>query len=204
MRFSWLLLPLLFIILPFLLVGGEIEALIARRVAEGPGWPAIGLAVAGALAVDPLLPIPSSLVATLAGARLGFWGGTIANAIGLSLAVPIGLMIGRAGRAALPAWLTPTHRVRRWLDRHALAAVLICRPVPVLAEASLIIVGAAGRSSWRLLLMLVPVNLCLGSLYAGAGALAGGSDAPVAWLGAGTVAIPALFTLLAMRLSLRA
>ena len=60
-------------VVPFLLFGGPLEAQ-ARAWLEGPmpRWARAGVVV-GLLAGDVLLPVPSSVVNTFAGAALGFF-----------------------------------------------------------------------------------------------------------------------------------
>ncbi len=130
------------------------------------------LAGAGLLAVDVLLPIPSSIVGTMLGARLGFGAGFAAAFAGMmagqSAAYFVSRGLLRKRNDALPA--APT-----------LAAVFLSRPVPVLAEAVAFAAGAA-RLSWpQFLLACGAGNL----LYAGALALNGAQLVPGAPIGAG-------------------
>ena len=95
---------------------------------------AFGLTGGLLLAADVLLPIPSSIVGTMLGARLGVGAGTAWAFAGLMAGNVLGygvgrLLLGRAG-ATLPR--TPT-----------LAALFLSRPVPVLAEAACVTAGAA-------------------------------------------------------------
>ncbi len=130
------------------------------------------LAGAGLLAVDVLLPVPSSIVGTLLGARLGFAAGFLA-AFG-------GLMTGQlAAYAASRALLR-----RKGGDLPAaptLAALFLSRPVPVLAEAMALAAGAANLSWRQFLLACGGGNL----IYAAALALNGAELLPSAPLGAG-------------------
>jgi uncharacterized membrane protein YdjX (TVP38/TMEM64 family) len=133
---------------------------------------AFALAGAGLLAVDVLLPIPSSIVGTMLGARLGAAMGFLAAFGGMmagqSLAFAASRRIMSRRSAALPA--APT-----------LAVVFLSRPVPVLAEAMAISAGAAGLG-WR------PFLIACGSgnaLYAGALALNGAEWLPDRLLGPG-------------------
>lgn len=115
----------------------------------------------GLLAADVLLPVPSSIVGTMLGARLGFVAGALAAFIGLMtgqlLAFAASRRLLRASVGALPA--APT-----------LAAVFLSRPVPVLAEAIAIAAGAA-RVRWpQFLLACGAGNLCYATALALAGA----------------------------------
>lgn len=77
-------------------------------------------------------------------------------------------------------------RAGDWLDRHGLWALVLCRPVPVLAEASVI---AAGLGRMRMGPALVATglsNVGISAIYAGAGAAA---DGPGTFLLAFTAAL---------------
>ena len=131
-----------------------------------------GLVGAGLLAIDVLLPVPSSIVGTMLGARLGFLAGFAATFAGLMTGQVVAygasrwLLRRRAG--ALPA--APT-----------LLALFLSRPVPVLAEAMALAAGAA-QLSWRQFLLA-----CGGGnlVYAVALALNGAELVPVAPIGPG-------------------
>ena len=87
----------------------------------------------GLLAADVLLPIPSSIIGTMLGARLGFLPGFLWCWSGLVLGNSIGYLAGRLllSRFAPEFQHTPT-----------LLLLFITRPVPVLAEALTFAAGA--------------------------------------------------------------
>lgn len=127
---------------------------------------------AGLLAVDILLPIPSSIVGTMLAARLGFGAGFAAAFAGM--------MLGQSAAY----WASRTLLRRRLGDLPAaptLAVVFLSRPVPVLAEAVALAAGAA-RLRWpQFLLASGAGNL----LYAGVLALNGSQVMPQAPTGVG-------------------
>lgn len=87
----------------------------------------------GLLAVDVLLPVPSSIVGTALGARLGFSMGVLWCWSGLMLGNLVGYALGQ---------LLP-HRFASELPEVPSEAVLfLSRPVPVLAEAATLVAGA--------------------------------------------------------------
>ncbi len=92
-----------------------------------------GATGAALLVADVLLPIPSSIVGTLLAGRLGFITGFLWTWSGLCAGHLLGYAVGRyllsAARAHLPE--TPT-----------LLAVLMSRPLPILAEALTLTAGA--------------------------------------------------------------
>ncbi|MBK1702989.1 hypothetical protein [Halochromatium glycolicum] len=92
-----------------------------------------GVAGAGLLAGDVLLPVPSSIIGTLLGARLGLIAGLLWCWSGLMLGNLIGYGTGRLLLGGLGERLprAPT-----------LALLFLSRPVPVLAEAATFTAGA--------------------------------------------------------------
>lgn len=188
-------------VIPFLIFGRATEEFVAHYFGAARGLLAYGAAAALLLAGDAVLPVPSSLVGTLAGARMGFGPGALANGLGLALGATLGLAIGRGARFALPGLLPPGFEI--WLRRRAVVALLVCRPVPVLAEASLIVAGAAAPGFRSVLLWLVPAQFALGAAYAAAGALERSSPLPGVALAVGTVGIPLVFALAAFLLARR-
>lgn len=166
--FSTLFLSLF--IVPFLLFGQSIEAF-AKSQFDGRLNDGAAMLLAGTLlAADPVLPTPSSIVATLLAAKVGFVPAAIVNALALSLACIFGYWLGRGGSRTfsllgrrLPAGFA------NWVQKYGLVAVLLCRPVPVLAEASLILAGAANHKPGRLLAWCCVTQTALGTAYAYSG-----------------------------------
>lgn len=130
------------------------------------------LAGAGLLAVDVLLPVPSSVVGTMLGARLGFLPGFLATFAGI--------MLGQVGAYAASRWLL-RRRAGELPAAPTLLALFLSRPVPVLAEAMALAAGAA-RLRWsQFLLACGSGNL----VYALALALNGAELVPHAPIGPG-------------------
>lgn len=179
------------LIAPFVLFGERMEDF-TRSFLQGSDADLPAMLLAGALlAGDPVLPTPSSVVATLLAARTGFGPAAVVNALALSLASVFGYFLGRGGGAAmarfghgLPAGFVD------WVGRHGLVAVLLCRPVPVLAEASLILAGAAGHEPRRLLAWCCITQTMLGIIYAFVGSGWGEGRWDSAAIFAGSVGIP--------------
>ena len=104
------------ILVPWLLLDGWIQQVGAEWLGAVRDRPiAAALAVVALLAVDVVLPIPSSLVGVFAGSALGLARG--------ALAIWVGLMIGCLVGDAFGAWLgrrlggrwSATIRSRRWV-----------------------------------------------------------------------------------------
>jgi uncharacterized membrane protein YdjX (TVP38/TMEM64 family) len=157
--FRWSVLLLAAILLPFLIWGGRIEAWTLAFLRSGAGRWTVAAVVAGLLASDIALPVPSSLVSTAAGSLLGFAAGAAASWAGMCLGCVVGYRLGRAGRADVS-------RVRAARDRYGDWILVLFRPIPVLAEASVVMAGLA-RVPWpRFVLLTFSSNLAVSVAYA--------------------------------------
>lgn len=159
-------------IVPYLVIG----ELPGSRWLSGTDTHALrfGATAAVILAGDVVLPIPSSIVGTLAGARLGLGPGWLCVWLGLTAGNAIGYCAGRLlfGRMGAHAPAAPT-----------LFVVLVSRPVPVLAEATTFVAGAAGTSWWSFLAACATGN----AIYALALAANGAALVPQNVLGPGLI-----------------
>ena len=165
---------LAFVLVPFALVGEPLEAWMTALV-DGLHHPAaLSAAVAGLLLVDVFLPVPSSVVATAAGAALGWVPGALAVWVGLTAGHALGYAAGRSGGApGLSRFLGEDEvaRARAWLDRHGRLGLALTRPVPVLSEATVLLAGALRASPARTVGTCALANIGVAVVYAGAGAL---------------------------------
>jgi len=114
----------------------------ARFRAAGAGAALLGI---GLLLIDVVLPVPSSLVMTLHGTLFGVAGGMLLSTIGGVGAALTGFGLGRLGEPMLQRLLRPDERVRAnaMLARWGVLAILLSRPVPLLAESVAILAGAS-------------------------------------------------------------
>jgi len=103
-----ILLPILLIalalavpIVPFLGFGPALEAWLESAIERTVDPVFAAALVVGLLGVDVFLPIPSSVLSTLGGEVLGFWGGTAASFAGLSLGAAVGFGLARAAARPL-------------------------------------------------------------------------------------------------------
>ena len=168
-------------LVPFLAVGelpGErwLSAVDANAAAFG----ATGAAF---LAADVLAPVPSSLVGTMLGARLGLLPGFAWAFGGLMLGSLIGYAAGRGLFARFAARSAPAP---------TLIAVLLSRPVPVLAEATSIAAGGTRVA----LGPFCAVSMAGNAVYAAALAGNGATLVPSGLLGPGLV-LPLLLPVVA-------
>jgi uncharacterized membrane protein YdjX (TVP38/TMEM64 family) len=128
---------------------------------------------------DVLLPIPSSVVSTAAGALLGFPLGLAANFAGTSMGSALGYLLGRQARTFVRLWvLKPEEleRVSRGYSASAVWLIALSRPVPVLAE-TVTLTGGVVQAPFPLFMSVsLLANLVVSAAYAYAGALAWRTD----------------------------
>ena len=182
------------ILVPFFLFGEGLEAAAHRFLeARPPDWE-VALVLGGVLAGDLVLPVPSSLVNTAAGALLGFWRGTAACWLGMMVASGLGYQLGaRAGEAALRRMVGPSEvaRLAFFAEREGPWFLLAFRAVPVLAEASVVFAGASRMSRRSFLTASALANLGVSATYAAVGASAARAGSFLLFF-AGMVLLPAL------------
>ena len=163
-------------IVPFLLFGTQVEAWFAAWEKNPPAPPAVAAVVVGLLATDIFLPIPSSVVATLAGYQLGAVGGTVATWAGMTIGAVIGFALARGLGPGFVAWMTrhsDLTRTQMLTERFGPLILVLGRGVPVLAEATVLLMGMHGLSWRRFLPPVMLANLGLAVAYAAFGELAG-------------------------------
>lgn len=132
----------------------------------------------GLLAVDVLLPIPSSLIMISNGALFGIWLGTLLSVIGSLCAATVGFLIGRWGGPLVDRIVVPEERLRtnQLLDEWGWLAILITRPLPLLAETTIVMAGASMMGWKTMFLASVAGSIPVALLYAITGATAAGLD----------------------------
>jgi uncharacterized membrane protein YdjX (TVP38/TMEM64 family) len=160
------------VLIPFFLFEEYFNALAARlATGEASGWPA-AIAIGGMLASDVLLPIPSSILSTIAGALLGFGWGTVVVWVGMTGACVIGYVLGAraSGRARRMVGPEGIERAAAIVRRYGMWALVMCRPVPVLAEASVIFAGIVHTPFRRFLWIAAAANVGIAVSYAAIGA----------------------------------
>ncbi|MCA9257573.1 MAG: VTT domain-containing protein [Planctomycetales bacterium] len=189
-----LLKPLLLVtavlILPvvYMAVWGESFTGSLQRWQEAPPAPAVLFAAVVAILVsDVVLPVPSGPVATLAGSQLGATQGTLAAWCGMSLGAIIAFALARKWGRPLAERLSGKEQFQeaeQTCQRHGAWLLLLARPLPILAEASALVVGAL-QLPWRSFLPPVLLsNAVLAAIYAALGSWASERG----WLGAAVCA----------------
>lgn len=142
----------------------------APALSHGGLWAAmLGVCL---LIADVALPVPSSLVMVSHGALFGVMGGTLLSLVGSTGAAMLGFWIGGRGGRLLERLVTPQERERAdgLLKRWGTLAIIVTRPVPLLAETVAIMAGASGMSRGRVALAAVIGSLPPALLYALTGA----------------------------------
>lgn len=168
-----LLAVVLAVIVPFLVCGGAVEAWTGRLIAEAEARPFhVAVFLTLLLASDIVVPVPSSLVSTACGMTLGFAGGTAASFAGMTLTAVAGYFMGRFASAPAEQLIGrgEVALLRRFQERYGLMFLLAMRPVPVLAEASVVLSGLTRQPLRRVLAVTAAGNLAVSAVYAAVGA----------------------------------
>ncbi len=192
-----LALVLLVPILPFLLVEEPLQRGTAYLVEHPPSSQIVFWTVIGLLGTDVLLPVPSSLVSTLAGSQLPVGVAVLASWIGMNLGAAFGFVLARQlGRPLAERWSSPgdLRQTEDLCQRYGSFFLVLTRALPILAEAAVLLVGLH-RMSWRQFLPpIILSNLGIAVAYS----LLGSYSADHHWLPAAlaiSVALPLLLTM---------
>lgn len=185
-------------VIPFLLFGDSIDAWFAQWKASDPSGASVAVTVVLLLTSDIFLPVPSSLICTLAGWELGMVAGTLANWLGMSLGATIGFALARHFGMPLAKFFSRPHDLAQagnLVERYGPVVLVLGRGVPVVAEASVLIAGLHALRWRRFLPPILLSNFGLAIAYAVLGRLAEDYDAlPFAL--ASSIVAPVLFAAL--------
>ena len=192
----WVLL-LGLVLLPFLLFEDQFNAFAEGLTQSGTSRGLVAAGIAGLLAFDVFLPVPSSIVATAAGVLLGFAGGAAVVWAGLMAGCAVGYAVGARGAAAAERLVGAggIERAGALFRRYGDMAIVACRPVPVLAEASVVFSGLMRAPFARFARLTAISNLGIALGYAAFGAYSLRLDAFYLAF-AGALLVPAVFLLL--------
>jgi uncharacterized membrane protein YdjX (TVP38/TMEM64 family) len=125
------------------------------------------------LCADVLLPVPSSFVAVVSGQALGTAAGGILNWCGFTLGHAIGFLLSRAwGRPAARRFVGDEglRRAGESWRGGATVAIILSRPIPVLAEAMSMFAGLTEFSFGRFAATIAVANIPHSFIYSWAGA----------------------------------
>lgn len=166
---------LLILVLPFFLFAEPIEAWYADFKTDPPGPALTSGIVVGLLAGDIFLPIPSTVIMPFAGAQLGIVLGALTSWFGLSLGCIVGFALAKWLGRPVARWFTKAEDLESMesaSDRFGPLFLILARPIPVFAEASILLVGV-NRLTWRRFLPpVLASNLVIAIGYAAFGNVA--------------------------------
>lgn len=163
----------------FLLLFGLVEWLRVPLLTDPSEWMNRGGIVAASVGValliaDVALPVPSSLVMVAHGALFGVAMGTLLSLVGSIGAALTGFALGRKGGIWLKKIVSAEERakVESMLQRWGALAIVVTRPVPLLAETTAILAGASTMSWQSAFVASLAGSLPAALLYAMTGAVA--------------------------------
>lgn len=159
-------------VVPFLFFGERLEARITGWLSAELSPGTVAITVIGVLASDILLPVPSSVVSTFAGRVLGFWSGTGASWCGMTAGAGIAFWLVRIFGRPLARWLSSDKELARTdaiAARWGIFVLVLARPIPVLAEASVLLMGTTRLKWWQFLFAVGSSNLGIAAAYAALG-----------------------------------
>lgn len=192
------------LLLPFLLFEEQFNAYALEVTKSGTSRWVAGGSIFALLALDVLLPVPSSIVSTAAGVLLGLWKGTAIVWSGMTIGSIVAYGLGTRGAPVAKRLVGEEGlaNAERLFRQYGDVAIVVCRPIPVLAEASVVFAGLTGAPFGRFLLLNALANVGIAAGYAAFGAYSLRLDSfLVAFVGA--LLVPGLL-LLAARLFKRA
>lgn len=123
---------------------------------------------------DVVLPVPSSVLMMGNGALFGVAFGTLLSTAGGVGAAQLAFGLGRRGTALLKRLTSESERraAEALLDRWGALAIVVTRPVPILAETAAILAGTTSMGWGRLTVAALAGSLPPAAAYAVAGAQA--------------------------------
>jgi len=182
------------ILVPFAIWEEPIARMAGELLDAEGGGASLASALIILLVLDVLLPVPSSVVSTAAGARFGIAGGVAISWVGLTTGCVLAAAVGRRFGRPFAAWLVGERALlragetaRRW----GAGALVVCRAVPVLAEASVLLAGVTSMPWKRFLAVTSLANLGIAAIYAWVGHQAVESGGFLLAFG-GAVSVPAI------------
>lgn len=181
MKRYWILMASMMAV--FLALFLVVEALGIPLLTDPDPWLSRGGMVAaivgvGLLIGDIVLPVPATLVMIAHGALFGVAVGTLVSLAGGLGAGLLGFLLGRRGGPLLDRLMSGEERRRadamlaEWGD----LAVIVTRPVPIVAETVAILAGASTMSWRRMVLAAFAGCLPAAAIYAVTGATARSAD----------------------------
>lgn len=191
------LLLLGFILVPFVVLEGRMDAVVQQTLQSTASAALITLAVVVFLLLDIVLPIPSSFVLVTTGYLLGTAMGAAAGFVGLTCASLGGYCLGRYAGGPLAQRVVGRAQLERFeqlSQRYGDGLLVAFRAMPVLAEATTILAGISRMPLPRFLLVVSVGNAVVAGLYAWIGAVSA-SQSSFLIATAASVVLPLLIVL---------
>jgi uncharacterized membrane protein YdjX (TVP38/TMEM64 family) len=181
------------ILVPFFLFEDQFTAVAEQLATGGASRWYVAIGIGALLAGDVVLPVPSSITSAAAGALLGFWLGLVVIWAGMTVSCVVGYYIGARGAGVARRFVGDAGlaRAEQLAAKYGNVGFVICRPVPVLAEASVIFAGLVRAPLGRFLYMIGWSNLGIAAGYAAVGAFSMRADSFLIAFG-GALLLPAV------------
>lgn len=156
-------------------IDGWTQQIIAQ--AQARPWLSAALLVA-LLASDIVLPIPSSLASVACGLALGFWNGALASLLGMTVSTLCGYSLGYAAARSARRVMGEHDAavVAQLYQRYGIWVLLALRPVPMLAETSILFAGFVRHPARSALGIATAGNAVVSIVYAALGCWGNVSD----------------------------
>ena len=185
------------VLLPFLLFEEQFNAFVDQATRSGSSRWLVASVVFGLLALDVFLPVPSSIVSTAAGVFLGFILGAVIVWAGMMAGCVLGYAVGAQGSGAARRLVGDDGlaRAAALVRQYGDLTLVLCRPVPVLAEASVVFAGLAHAPFSRFARLTALSNLGIALGYSALGAYSLGMNSFLVAF-AGALVLPAIFMLI--------
>ncbi|MBN2391458.1 MAG: VTT domain-containing protein [Anaerolineae bacterium] len=165
---------LAFILVPFTLFGEAIEVWTHNFLEVASNQTGkVALVLALLLGGDIVLPVPSSIASTAAGFVLGFLRGLLTSWVGMTVSCMLGFVLASKMGHPIASRLVGEKELARLANlerRFGNWVLIVARPVPVLAEASILFAGIARIPFGRFMLLTTLSNLGISAVYAAVGA----------------------------------
>jgi uncharacterized membrane protein YdjX (TVP38/TMEM64 family) len=160
------------ILLPFILFEAQFNALAEQITSSDTSRSLAAAGILALLALDVFLPVPSSIVSTAAGVIFGVARGTLIVWSGMTAACLLGYLVGLHAAAAARTIVGADGLARSeaLMQKYGESAIVLCRPVPVLAEATVLFAGIARAPFARFIGLTSIANLGIAAGYAAFGA----------------------------------
>lgn len=188
-------------IIPFAIWGHSLEQAAQAWEETQPSPMVMAIVLFGLLSLDVLLPVPSSLVNTLAGAKLGVFAGATVCFAGLTVGATIGFGLAKlAGPALQRRWLADVdaQSLKKFAENWGVVTLVVTRAMPILAEAAVVLLGVQGLSWRKFWPPVLLANVGIALAYSAFGNLAAQQEWLVVAL-AISAGFPLLLTFLARR-----